>query len=87
MSLFRPYIIFEKTTKITPEYLRKIFKYFYGTSPINYINNLKLTYAQELLSSGLYTVTEVAFSSGFQDVCHFSRVFKKATGKTPTQNP
>ncbi|MBE5734416.1 MAG: helix-turn-helix transcriptional regulator [Clostridiales bacterium] len=74
-----------KICKITPEYFRKIFRYFFGTSPINYINNLKIEHAKELLSSGLYSVSEASLASGFSDPSHFSRVFKKATEKSPSQ--
>ena len=68
---------------ITPEYFRKIFKSFYSTSPVNYINNLKITRAKELLESGLYSVTDAANLSGFNEICYFSREFKKITGISP----
>ena len=74
-----------KKCMITPEYFRKIFKYFLGVSPLNYVNDLKIKRAKELIKSGLYTVSEVCFLSGFIDVSHFSRVFKKATGVSPSQ--
>lgn len=69
---------------ITPEYFRKLFKNFYGVSPIKYINNLKITRARELIESGLHTITEAAFLAGYTDISHFSREFKKATGYCPT---
>lgn len=68
---------------ITPEYFRRIFKKFLGVSPLNYINNLKLERAKELLLSGMYTVTEAAMMSGYSDMSHFGREFKKATGVSP----
>lgn len=68
---------------ITPEYFRSIFKSIYGVSPKMYINRLKIARAEELLSSGLYSVTEAARLSGYTDLSHFSREFKKATGKAP----
>ncbi|MBQ8232699.1 MAG: helix-turn-helix domain-containing protein [Lachnospiraceae bacterium] len=49
-----------------------------------YINNLKISRAKELLSSGMYTVTQAAEMSGYTDVSHFSREFKKATGAAPS---
>lgn len=69
---------------MTPEYFRRIFGEHFGISPIKYINNLKVRRAGELLSSGLYSITEAATLSGFSDPSHFSREFKRATGKTPT---
>ena len=68
---------------ITPEYFRKIFKTYYGVSPIKYINTLKITHAKELLASGMYSVTEAALQSGYTDMSYFSREFKKATEKSP----
>lgn len=69
---------------ITPEYFRKIFKNFYGVSPLKYINNLKIARATELMESGLHSVSEAAFLAGYTDISHFSREFKKATGYCPT---
>lgn len=74
-----------KMCNITPEYFRRIFKNFYGTSPIKYINNLKITRAKELINSGLYSVQGAAELSGYSDLSHFSREFKKATGTPPSQ--
>lgn len=68
---------------ITPEYFRKIFKAYYGASPLKYINTLKIAHAKELLASGMYSVTEAAFQSGYTDMSYFSRAFKKETGESP----
>ena len=70
---------------ISPEYFRKIFKNFFGSSPINYINNLKITRAKELLESKMYSVTDAARGSGYSEMSHFSREFKKATGLCPKE--
>ena len=70
---------------ISPEYFRKIFKNFFGTSPVNYINNLKITRAKELLESKMYSVTDAALQSGYTEMSHFSREFKKATGLSPSE--
>lgn len=71
--------------KVSPEYFRKIFKNFYGISPIKYINNLKIEHAKELIESEMYSVSESAFQSGYIDVSHFSREFKKITGFAPNE--
>lgn len=70
---------------ITPEYFRSIFKSFYGISPLCYINNLKITHAKELLETGMFSVTEAAIRSGYNDMSHFSREFKKHTGIIPSE--
>lgn len=70
---------------ITSEYFRKIFRTYYGTSPIKYINELKISHAKELLASGMYSVTEAAFQSGYTDISFFSREFKKNTDLSPKE--
>ena len=74
-----------KMCNITPEYFRRIFKNFYGVSPVRYINNLKFTMAKELLESKMYSVTEAANQAGYDEMSHFSREFKKATGVSPSE--
>ena len=70
---------------ISTVYLRKLFASRFGVSPIQYISNLKLTRAKELLESNMYTVSEVCFLSGFSDESYFSRKFKEATGVSPSE--
>lgn len=70
---------------ISPEYFRNIFQNVYGSSPIKYINRLKMEHARELLSSGMYSVTEAAALSGYSDLSHFCREFKKIYGIKPTE--
>ena len=74
-----------KMCNITPEYFRRIFKNIYGVSPVRYINNLKITMAKELLESKMYSVTEAANQAGYDEMSHFSREFKKATGVSPSE--
>jgi len=66
-------------------HLRRIFKSSVNTSPIKYINFLRLEKAKNMLISSNYTVTEVAQSVGFEDQYYFSRLFKKETGMAPSE--
>ena len=68
---------------ISEDYFRKIFKNTFGISPLKYINDMKISYAKELITSGMYTVTEAAELSGYTDMSYFSREFKKAFGICP----
>ena len=69
---------------ITPEYFRALFKKEFGISPLKYVNRLRLSRAEELLGTGLYSVTEAARLSGFSDLSRFSREFKQYSGLSPT---
>jgi AraC-like DNA-binding protein len=68
---------------ISEDYFRKIFKNTFEISPRKYINDMKISYAKELITSGMYTVTEAAELSGYTDMSYFSREFKKAFGICP----
>ena len=70
---------------ITPEYLRRLFGAAYGCSPVRYINGLKISRAKELLDSGMYSLSEAASLSGYTDMSHFSREFKKSEGLSPSK--
>lgn len=65
-------------------YFRKLFKRRFGTSPIQYVINRKIGYAKQLLN-GQHRIAEVAEKCGFNSVYHFSREFKRQTGKSPTE--
>jgi AraC-like DNA-binding protein/nitrogen-specific signal transduction histidine kinase len=55
-----------------------------GLSPLEFIRNIKLNIAAELLKQG-YNVSEVAFRTGFSDVKYFSRLFKEQFGDLPSR--
>ena len=65
-------------------YFRRLFHEAYGCSPMQYIINLRIENARDLLLSGEVNVTEAARLSGFEDIYYFSTLFKRKTGSTPT---
>ena len=69
---------------ISESYFRRIFQGEFGCSPIQYVRNLRISRAKELLKSDLYSISDVAELSGFHDECYFSREFKKAVGVSPS---
>jgi len=69
---------------VSSTYLRRLFQQNLATSPLKYLNGLRIDYAAALLESGYYTAAEVAEMSGFSDPKYFSTVFKKYTSRTPT---
>lgn len=70
---------------VSETYFRKQFKNLYSVSPNQYIINLRLENASQLLQSDLYTVAEVAEKSGFNDTKYFSRIFKKHFNMSPRE--
>ena len=68
-----------------PNYFSQKFKEETGKSYTEYLTERKLSYAKKLLKSGLFTVTEICFASGFTSVSNFLRVFKEKMGMNPTQ--
>ena len=65
-------------------YFRRLFSQVYGTSPVKYINSLRIARAKELILSGFYSISEVSVLCGFHEPGHFIAEFKKATGMTPS---
>ncbi|MBN2577484.1 MAG: AraC family transcriptional regulator [Pirellulales bacterium] len=68
---------------ISVSHLHHIFKEHTGLSPYQYHLQLKIQRAKEMLhDSGLH-VKQIARILGFQDVYHFSKIFKRKTGVSP----
>ncbi len=68
---------------LSPVYISKIFKEKTGDSPINYLIKLRLAKAKELLVEGKDSIKTIAASVGYDDVYHFSKLFKKHYGISP----
>lgn len=68
---------------LSPEYFSKVFKRLTSQTPIEFINNVRLEKAKNLLASSALPVTDIAYRTGFHDSNYFSRQFKKSTGLTP----
>ena len=70
---------------ISESYFRRVFKQRMGKAPVKYLIELRVDYAQRLLSTGAYTVEKAAYQSGFNDAKYFSRLIKKMYGCSPSQ--
>ena len=55
-----------------------------GLSPVDFVREIRLKRAMQLLTEGQYNVSTVAYMSGFNDPKYFSKCFKKRFGKSPS---
>jgi len=70
---------------INPAYLSREFsKYFDNLSFGDYIRKLRIDKAKHLMDTSTYSLTEIAYLTGFSDQSHFTRIFKKQTGLNPS---
>ena len=70
---------------VNPSYLSREFsRYFDNLSFGEYIRKLRLEKAIQFLQSSKYSLTEIAYLTGFSDQSHFTRIFKKNVGENPS---
>ncbi len=69
---------------LTPSYFGQIFRRYIGVPPHTYLNNCRIERAKRLILNESVSCTEAADLVGFQTVHAFSKVFKRHTGKAPT---
>ncbi|WP_239616179.1 response regulator transcription factor [Cohnella mopanensis] len=66
-------------------YFSQAFKDFVGTSFVQYLKNLRIEKAKELLETTELKVLEIGDRVGFENTKHFNRVFKEMQGVTPLE--
>jgi len=70
---------------ITPQYLSAIFKEKTGQNISDYIQNLRMNRAKELLLTTDYPVSQIAKMIGYTEVSGFTKAFKKFEGVSPNK--
>ena len=71
--------------ELNPSYLSREFsKYFEDLNFGEYVRKLRIEKAIDLIQNSTYTLTEIAYMTGFSDQSHFTRIFKLHTGKNPS---
>lgn len=70
---------------ISPYYLSKLFKEAEGKNFVEYVTELRMEKAKELLKAGEGSIKEICVSVGYGDPNYFSRIFKRYMGQTPTE--
>lgn len=71
---------------LSPFYISRIFKSETGSAPIRHLIRIRLEKARELLEGGYQgSIQEVAALVGYDDAYHFSKLYKKHYGISPSQ--
>lgn len=74
-----------KQSELSERYFYHIFKSAFDMPPKQYITQLRISRAKELLVGNLYSIEEIAQYTGFSDIYSFSKAFKSITGVSPTR--
>ena len=74
-----------QTIGISPTHLQKLFKVETGIPPVQFVKQLRLEKAQEILETTFLRVQQIGFEVGITDQSYFNREFKKKYGVTPNQ--
>lgn len=69
--------------KISSGHLSSTFSRYMNRTVSDYIAEVKVEHAKELIDSGQFLIYEIADQLGFENAYYFSKVFKKVTGMSP----
>ncbi len=68
---------------VSPSHVSRLFKKFMGTTTVEYIHEVRIKQAINMLNEGKYSIKEVAEITGYDSLNNFYKKFKTHTGTTP----
>jgi AraC-like DNA-binding protein len=74
-----------KAVNISANHLSEKFKQVTGINFVDYVARARFEKARDHLLNSNRRISEIAFAAGFQSLSQFNRVFKKLSGKSPTE--
>ncbi len=74
-----------RVVNLSPYYFIRLFKDNIGKTPYEYYMDIKISKAMEYFKAGNHSITEISFILGFSSHSHFSSIFKKRIGITPSE--
>lgn len=72
-------------TNFSQEYVNRCFKKYLNTTPTQYINSLRLSYARKLIMEDNMPIIDACYQSGYNSEGYFYKEFKKMYLQTPMQ--
>lgn len=84
-TYMEPYTVdqFAKKANMSITAFKNEFKRIFKSPPKEWIRKKRLEKAHQMLSLSKYTITEISFLCGFENLSYFIRSFKKEFGETP----
>ena len=70
---------------LSREYLSRYFKQYTGKNISDYLLDIRIVHAQELLAISEYSIEDICTYCGYSTMSNFQRTFKKLTGVSPSQ--
>lgn len=70
---------------LSASYASRLFKKELNTSIMDYLLQIRMNEARKLLKDTNLQIEEIALRTGYSDSSYFTKVFRKAEGKTPSQ--
>ena len=70
---------------VNSSYLARVFKRYVRMTPLNYHHQVRCGIAKKLLAETDRSVSEVGETAGFVSSAHFSHVFRKTEGCSPSE--
>lgn len=74
-----------KELNISRVHLYRKIKDISGLTPVDILRNFRMSKAVELLNKRLYSVSEIAYQTGFSSPAYFSKCFKDLYSMTPSE--
>ncbi|MGN0651105.1 MAG: helix-turn-helix domain-containing protein [Oscillospiraceae bacterium] len=74
-----------RLSNYSARHFNRLFYTAYGTTPMNYLADIRIRRACALLRETALPIAEIAVQCGFGDPNYFSRIFRKKTGITPSK--
>ncbi len=72
-----------KLSNFSEVYFRKLFKKSYNTTPIQYINSMRIAKSLSYIKSNYFSIEEISYLCGFNNPNYFNIVFKSIMGCSP----
>jgi AraC family transcriptional regulator len=70
---------------MSAHYFAELFKQSVGLSPHQYVLRRRIEHARKLLHNSNMRILEAGVRSGFSDQSHFTKIFRRMVGVTPTE--